>query len=279
MQNDSVSDEELAKREQELLGAVERLGGRAGNTTLRRELDWEEAVYWQIRDRLVDRGRLVLGRGKGGSVRLVPSVPEREGPEGGPAVPPAVGPDAEDRPAYTVESDLYSPIAEVLRTAWARDKRYRDQVVEVTAQQGKRETGGKWTRPDLTVASITTLLYVPGKLFDVTTFEVKPANVWDVTVVYEALAHRRAATRSYVWLHVPEKDLGSDGVEERLAVVVAEAKQHDIGVIVGSDPRDYDTWDERVEAGRVDPDPQKLNDFIAVQFTAGNKDELLKWMR
>lgn len=277
MPNDSVSDEELAKREEQLLSALETLGGSAGNTTLRRELAWEESEYWPIRDRLVDRGRLVLGKGKGGSVRLMPSAAEAGTPEGG--LGAAAAPGAAALPAYTTEAELYAPIAAVLRSAWAKDKRYREQVIEVTARQGKRDTGGKWTRPDVTVASISTLLYVPQKLFDVTTFEVKPADALDVTAVYEALAHRRAATRAYVWLHVPEQELEMPGVEEQLGVIVAEAKQHGIGVIVGSDPGDYDTWDERVEAVRVDPDPQKLNDFIAVQFTTGNKDELLKWMR
>jgi len=60
-------------------------------------------------------------------------------------------------------------------------------------------------RPDLVVASMTTLLYVPGKLFDVTTFEVKPLDRIEVTAVYEALAHRRASTRSYVWMHIPDE--------------------------------------------------------------------------
>jgi hypothetical protein len=167
----------------------------------------------------------------------------------------------------------------VLRDAWAKDKRYRDLVLEVTARQGKRETGGKWTRPDLTVATMMTLLYVPGKQFDVITFEVKPSDALDVTAVYEALAHRRAATRAYVWLHIPIEVAPSPSIQETLAAVIAEAKRHGIGVIVGTDPADYDTWEEHVEAGRFEPDPEKLNQFITVQFSAGNKEELAKWMR
>lgn len=89
-----------------------------------------------------------------------------------------------------------------------------------------------------------------------------------------ALAHRRAATRAYVWLHAP------NSIEQTTEeAIVTESKRHGIGVIKASDPVDYETWEELVEAARVEPDPQKLNDFITVQFSAGNKDELLKWMR
>ena len=106
---------------------------------------------------------------------------------------------------------------------------------------------------------------------------IASADAIDVTAVYEALAHRRAATRSYVWLHVPER--ASAVTKDALYAVIAEAKRHGIGVISGSDPSNYDTWEEHVEASRVEPDPQTLNEFITVQLSAGSKDELLKWMR
>jgi hypothetical protein len=64
-----------------------------------------------------------------------------------------------------------------------------------------------------------------------------------------------------------------------LAAIQAEAKRYGIGVIVAEDPADYDTWEEQVEPVRFEPDPSKLNDFIATQFAAGAKEEFLKWMR
>jgi hypothetical protein len=282
MSLNGASDEELANREHALMSEVERiegLGVRAGNRSVIRALKWSKNAYWPIRDRLVDQGRLELGKGKGGSVRIVRPHPPAVAPEAPSlaADQPVILDQVSQAPIPRIREDgLYDPIAGVLRTDWAKDKRYRELILEVTARQGKRETGGKWTRPDIAVATMTTLLYLPGKLFDVTTFEVKASDALDVTAVYEALSHRRAATRAYVWLHVPKSDSAS---EEVLSAINSEAKRHGIGVIVGSNPHDYDTWEEVVEAVRGEPDPQRLNDFIAVQFSAGNKNELLKWMR
>jgi len=281
MSLEGITEESIARFTNDLLSKLSELGGSAGNTTLRRNLEWEDRIYWPIRDRLVDQGRLELGKGKGGSVRLVrPSEQDVEttAAESQPLSQDQPRPyPIADAPGVTKEDALYEPIASVLRDAWAKDKRYKEFLVETTARQGSRFTKGKWTRPDLVVASMTTLLYVPGKLFDVTTFEVKPLDRIEVTAVYEALAHRRASTRSYVWMHIPDES--REAVNDSLSAVVTEAKRYGIGVIIGSKPEDYDSWEEMVEALRVEPDPQILNEFIAVQFSAGNKEELLGWLR
>src|SRR5271157_3626730 len=105
---------------------------------------------------------------------------------------------------------------------------------------------------------MTTYVYVPGRHFDVATFEIKAADWIDVTAVYEALAHRRAATRAYVILNVPESQQQLSQVESLLDQVCDEAKRHGIGVIVVADASNYESWDERVEAVRGDPAPELL---------------------
>jgi hypothetical protein len=144
-------------------------------------------------------------------------------------------------------------------------------------EQGRRSTGGRWTRPDVTVATLSTYPYVPGRHFDVITFEIKPSDTIDVTCVYEALAHLRSATKSYALLHVPERL--ADSLEEILLEVSAEAKKHGIGVLTFEDPADYETWEERVEPIRRDPEPRKLNDFLAQQFTHEQLEKIVRWFR
>ena len=98
-----------------------------------------------------------------------------------------------------------------------------------------------------------------------------------MTVVYEALAHRRAATRAYVLLHVPaarQTEL-QDVVDE----ICLEAKRVGIGVIVAEIPEDYQTWEELVEAVRHEPDPQRLNDFLAKQVSQGFREKIITWFR
>ena len=52
------------------LETLRGLGGSAGNTRLQRELTWQEATYWDVHAALVGEGRIVPGRGRGGSVAL-----------------------------------------------------------------------------------------------------------------------------------------------------------------------------------------------------------------
>jgi type I restriction enzyme M protein len=55
----------------ELLGALEALGGSAGNGKLRDLLGWDEATYEAVKAPLVASGQLQPGRGCGGSLSLV----------------------------------------------------------------------------------------------------------------------------------------------------------------------------------------------------------------
>jgi hypothetical protein len=251
----------LKQKSDQLIKKLRELNGSAGNKTLRDELGWPEEEYWPIRDYLVNDGRLALGKGKGGSVKLLES--QEVVPEG------------------IVENDLYDDVASVLRNEWAKHNRFRECIVEVTAHQGKKDTGGTWTRPDIVVAAMRVFPHVMGKFFDVITFEVKLQQGINVTAVYEALAHRRAATKSYVWIYTPRKEgeKPNEELEEKLARIEAEASRHGIGMIVAQDLSKIATWDERVVAERVEPDPAALNDFIAQQISATARTEMAPWFR
>lgn len=265
MSLEGLSDEEIQVYKTKLLTLLRSWGGSAGNISLLRSLGWEGPLYWSIRDRMVDNGHVTLGRGRGGSVHIVEDVgPDESG-------------SAESAPVR--EEDLYEPMREVLRSDWVRDQRFGSSLVEVTARQGRRDTGGTWTRPDMVVVSYTTLLYVPGKHFDVTTFEIKPLSGLDVTAVYEALAHCRAATRAYVLVHVPDGDLQDDHVSSLIDRVEDEARRHGIGLIVAGSPGDYETWDEYVSARYNEPSPHALNEFLSRQLSDGAKQELMTWFR
>ena len=53
-----------------LLSALSALGGSKGNQTLRQELGWDDPTYSAVRRNLIASGKLVPGRGRGGSVSL-----------------------------------------------------------------------------------------------------------------------------------------------------------------------------------------------------------------
>ncbi|MEW6530381.1 MAG: hypothetical protein AB1473_06065 [Thermodesulfobacteriota bacterium] len=267
----AMTPEDIGNWETELLEKVREKGGHVGNITLQRELDWRDDRYWPIRDRLVDSGQLELGKGKGGSVSLVAQpgeVTTGAVVPGDTAVQTAIG-----------EAELYEPVATVLRNEWARDMRFQNHIVEVTARQGRRDTGGTWTRPDIVVAALRVFPHVPGRFFDLITFELKALDGIDVTAVYEALSHRRAATQAYVWLHVPAAAAAIHDVVSVVDRVNEEAKRYGVGLIVGNDAADYSSWDVQLRAARYEPDPEFLNEFIAQQLTSLARDELAKWFR
>jgi hypothetical protein len=261
LSEEPVTDEEIAEFEKHLLDLVP-IAEPIGNVTLLGNLGWSESTYWRIRDRLIDAGRLIKGRGRGGSVRRIPvATLERQGP-------------SKISTERTNESDLYKPILATLKSHWVKDNRIRDFVAEITAHQGRRETGGKWSRPDITLASYNTYPFVPGKHFDVYTFEVKTHDQLDVTAVYEALAHRRAAHYAYVFIGAPDNPL-----EAILEDIRVEADEHGVGLVVMSNASDYDTWEFLVDPVRADPDPADLNDFISAQTTTSFKDQIVHWCR
>lgn len=272
MSLEGLTDEQIAEHEKKLLAAFGKDIAR-GNVTLMRELGWNEDLYWSIRNRLIDKGELEKGRGKGGSVRRVQLV-EQPAANGNGAAAVAVA--EAIKTAKLREIDLYPRIIAVLKKSWVQDHSIETYVVEPTGLQGRTETGGKWSRPDITLASYTTYPYVPGKHFDVITFEVKVVDGFDVTAVYEALAHRRKATHSWVILHVPAEELAAN--EKDIEEVQEEAKRHGIGLIVATNPDDYATWDERLPAIRQEPDPARLNEFLQ-QRTTNFKETVIRWFR
>lgn len=266
-----MSEQQITLHEQRLLAQVPE-DGAVGNRTLLRNLHgldpaWSEDLYWAIRNRLIERGSLERGRGKGGSVRRVrTAVAEQDAQAAAQPIERQI----------QAERDLYEPMSRVIREKWSPDSGMDAVIVEITAQGGRRPDG-KWSRPDVTLASYKTFPYVPGRHFDLITFEIKPTEGLDVTVVYEALAHRRAATRAYALLHIP--DDRRPALEEVLDEIVLEAKRVGIGVIISGDPSEYETWEEIVEASRHEPEPQRLNDFLAKQVSQGFREQIVRWFR
>ncbi|MFF1254657.1 hypothetical protein ACFVYC_19465 [Pseudarthrobacter sp. NPDC058329] len=241
-----------------------------GQLKLQDQLGWGDE-YWAIRDGLEDMSLIRRGRGRGGTLSRVTESPEVETV----SIPVDIDPTTQGEIAVNAlrrEAELYTPIAKVLGGDWSRDRRVRPLEIEVTAHQGARATGGRWSRPDLVWISVRTFQFLPQKVLEVITFEIKPVDAIDVLAVYEALAHRRAATHSYVVLDVPGDRAGA--LAEDIQAVRDVARSHGVGLIVFEDPEDYSTWDVLEEAQRVEPDPERLEAFIETQLSDGTKKSI-----
>jgi hypothetical protein len=136
-------------------------GATKGNRTLRDEFlgyvraqggEITDADYWTIRDSLIEDGAVQAGRGKGGSVRRVVAVAAE--------APPTA--EAETAIAVKPESALYDPFHAAIREGYARGNRIKCFVSAITANQGGRNTKGKWTRPDVTLIAMRAYTFLPG---------------------------------------------------------------------------------------------------------------------
>lgn len=237
--DDDVPDE---PDQRELLYHVPHDGSTIGNVRLRSHLGWTKTRYLEARDALIDDGHLLRGRGRGGSVRRTV-------------------PDDDPRTIHEREIDLYEPLRNTITTAWAHNRWTVLPTVVVTAHAGRAETGGRWTRPDITCVGVRRFRYVPGVHLDVLTFEVKLLTTLDVSAVYEALGHRRAATEVYVLVYAP-----FGWTEGRLGAVIDAADANGVGLILVERADDTETWEELLEPDRITPDPSTLDQFIHVQL-------------
>lgn len=259
-----------------LFNALPADGSAVSNPSLRRYLRWTNDRYFAARDGLVDKGLVSRGPGRGGVVRR--ADPQLPAPEHGVAlVVGLTGTDAEViEAAITSEIGLYEPMQVVIAQDWAQDRRQDLLAVEITAYGNGRSTG-IWTRPDITAVQVRTFEYVPGKHLEIITFEVKAPNAINVQAVYEALAHRRAATRSYVLFYIPPER--ATALAEDVADVASVARSHGIGVVTAGDPSDYETWDEIVEPRRLPADPERLDAFIREQLSPATRSRIALLLR
>ena len=241
--------------------------GKANNQFLRDALGWDEDRYWQVRNRLLDNGLVQKAHGgPGGKTLIAPPIPTL-------VAIPASDPEGLTPLTYVGESSLYEPVREQILRGWIKDEGYDSYVVRITAAAGRRDTGGTWTRPDISMVGIQKFKFLRDPVFDVVSFEIKPKDQITVEAIFEALAHRQSTTRAYAVFHSTNDDFNSKPEAGR---IVALAEAHGVGVILADDPARYGSWAERVRAKRWLPDPADLNDFIQRVFPSTDHDEIIK---
>lgn len=267
------------------LSALRAQGNRAGNTVLLRDLKWSETKYWDIHQQLHEAGLIEKGKGYGGTVILVQQAPNFPatipvGPGDTQSVPIAV---VQATPAavvevmieeYTSEIQLYAPVKSQIEANWALRRKLDECHCEITALQGRRDTGGSWSRPDLTLIAKRKYEFLPQMTFELFSFEVKPATDISIKGVMEALAHREAATRSFVIYHTAGQDFTAFPEAERIEELAA---RHGVGVYAAKDVNDFNQWAEIVTATRANPDPEALDTFIRRTLSEEAKTKIRRW--
>lgn len=221
-----------------------------GNTALRRQLGWDESRYERVKAALIVDGHILKQRGPGGAVRRSPQL-DVEVDEG--------ATDGEERAETQRELALYEPFERSLRK-WAEGQGWLQKDLALIGSQGRRRTGGTWSRPDFVVVGVKSYDYTPYKTRDVETWEVKTAAC-SITAVFETAAHSRAATKSYLAIHTT----GGAPAADELARIESECARFGLGLVTFSDAAEPGSWQFRVQPTRREPDPDLLEIFVKTQ--------------
>jgi hypothetical protein len=259
----------MAKRMPKLSAAARKLlelippdGEFIGNTNLLRRSKLGDR-YWKVRDELIGEGFLTRGKGRGGSVaRFAADV----------QAPSIDGKRAKQHVAK--ESELYAPLKEWLDTVWGADITGGEffEVCITASPKGKRRSGGKWSRPDVTLVQVNNYDYLAQPVLEVTTFEVKKfADAEDIRSIYETAAHSRWAHFSYLVVEVP------DGEYEFPERFMAELERFNLGLIFMWKERSGWQFDEQEwETDRLNPDPTELNALLTTFFKSSKREREYK---
>ncbi len=245
-----------------LLNKIPDDGTTIGNMALVNDLGWEEDKYWSVRNELVTDGIISIGRGKGGSVYKISVAKKRKKKE-------------KYEKLYGKERSLYEPFRNVISEKYIKDKDIKNHIVQITANQGAKDTGGKWTRPDVVIVAVNTYSYLPGKIMDIISFEIKAYNDFGVSGVFETAAHSKYATKSYLCVYLPDEWDNEAPEYERIK---SECERFGIGLMYFNDPNDYSTYDILVEPKRSSPDPFDMDQFISIQITDRNKKKISEFL-
>lgn len=255
-----VEANELRNKLDKLFAEIPQDGKPIGNVTLLKKSGLNEEEYWLVRNKLLEQGKIGKGKGKGGSVyRLKESVDTRSKKRG---------------PKKRIgENKLYTDFEKWLNDFWAKEANLTWFLVEKTAHQGSKPTGGKWTRPDFAIVAVNTYRYFPGKFLEVISFEVKPSLQDALAGVFECAAHSVYANRSYLAVYVPDE---LDSKSEEYARVERECERFGLGLVSFSDSTNVESYEVTVDAERRTPDPAEVDKFIASQLKEKTQELVLK---
>lgn len=251
---------------------LREVGGSSGNYNLKAKFGWSDDRYWRTHALVADEGLVVRGKGRGGSVVLVEPTESIEELSDATAAVAATG--RQLAAVYARETELYAPSRQVIEESWSRERAYDDFVVEVTAQPGRVQTGGAWTRPDVSLLGTKSYPYLPGRFFEIVTFELKTADALDVRGVFEALSHAQFATLAYVVFYTGGKELRDYPNSDR---VIELAAKYGVGVIATTKIDNYEFWNEIVEPRRNITDPEQANQLIGASFSENARNRIIKW--
>jgi hypothetical protein len=146
-------------------------------------------------------------------------------------------------------------------------------VVENTARGGAYG-GGRWSRPDFTLAAIRSWRFDPRRQLDLMTFELKNRAGTNVLAVHEALAHSRFAHFPYL---VCPRALREDDRHR----IRQECAEHGVGLVTfelsfPGGRRQVANYTFELEAVRHTPDAERVEQYLSERLSSEGQAHLEK---
>jgi type I restriction enzyme M protein len=120
----------LETQAERFIQTLEALGGSAGNGKLGSELGWADSTYARVKAHLIEQGRIVPGRGRGGSVSIAGARPAPGKPrEASPPKPGARRGNANtERGGHNAYVQAFNAIDKAMRVELGSELEYAEQT-------------------------------------------------------------------------------------------------------------------------------------------------------
>ena len=232
-------------------------GTMVGNISLMRRLGIKPKDFFSAKAELDEEGLIVFGKGKGGSIGIAK---------------PSLG-GATRKPQVEKEFELYDPLKGFFDEYWGPNYNTPDLYIsKVTGPpKGHKRKSGVWSRPDVSILTISRYDFVPERVLEVTTVEAKRYPDIGPRAVFETASHSRFGHQAYLALEWPEKQNLDDSPDEDVQEVIKESRRFGIGIIQMR--RVTGEWDISIilEPVRREPDPADCSGFIGQVFKENHK--------
>jgi hypothetical protein len=249
---------ELSESAKKILEVLPKDGSMMGNISLRNRLGLDTSEFQKAKLQLQEQGKVVVGKGKGGSIGLVEiSIPISK-----PIIISGV----------KSESELYPHIKKYFDEEWGPGYTTPDYYCSIiTATTKGHRIRGLWSRPDVSILTVTKYQFLPTKLVEVTTIEAKRYGDATPQAVFETASHSKFAHQSYLIIEWLEDTNIDDTDNENVKRILKEAQRFGIGIIQMKNNRGKWEFRDMLDPQRHEPEPEDCNTFIEQNFKPFHK--------
>lgn len=228
-------------------------GAKQAPATIATTFKTTSAVVNQLKDEINGDGIYTIQSGKGGGLSISP------------------GPND--------ESDTYKHIKPSIEKWVSKNVYGRHGITRAILEPTHaKKLSGKWSTPDFSLLCAHKFLHMPGSQVEIVSIEVKhTAKQFDVSCVYEALAHTRVSAYTVLFFYDPPHDSAltkSSGAI--LENIKEECARQGVGLVISNYPTDSDCWSYLVPVRLHSPDKRRVDAFIEEAYSLDQQKELKK---